>query len=104
MIIETLGRETLAALVGDEDGSRGGRLEVEAGYGFPIADGRFTGTPYLGFGLSGGRWEHRMGYRLTLERGEAVTTGVKLELTTREHADDGARGERAIMLSGEASW
>ena len=45
-----------------------------------------------------------MGYRLTLERGEAVTIGVKLELTTREHADDGARGERASMLSGEASW
>ena len=104
MIIEILGRETLAALVGDEDGSRGGRLEAEAGYGFPIADGRFIGTPYLGFGLSDGRWEQRMRYRPTLERGEAVTTGGKLELTTREHADDGARGERAIMLSGEASW
>ena len=78
--------------------------DAEAGYGFPLTDGRFIGAPTSVFGFSGGTWEHGMGYRLTLERGEGVTLGVKLELASREHASDDTGTERAIMLSGEASW
>ena len=88
----------------DGDGWRSGRLNAEAGYGFPIADGRFIGSPYVGFGLSGGAREHRLGYRLTLARGDAVTFGMRLHLTNRRNAGAGARAERAIMLGGDVSW
>ncbi len=101
---ELLGRETLPAPALDGNYSAGSRLNAETGYGFPIADGRFTGTPYVGFGLSGGAREHRLGYRLSLARGEAVTFRMKLEVTTRRNSGHGAKNDRAVMLGGDVSW
>ena len=99
-----LGRETLPAPAADGNDPAGSRLNAETGYGFPIADGRLTGAPYVGFGLSGGVREHRLGYRVSLARGEAVTFRMQLEVTTRRNSGDGAKKDRAVMLGGDLSW
>ena len=97
------GLETLPAPSGDAYDPAGSRLNAESGYGFPIADGHLTGAPYVGFGLSGGTREHRLGYRVILPRVDAATFTVKIELADREPAGDGQR-ERAVMLAAAARW
>ena len=58
-----LRRETLTGL-GANDDSDARRLELTAGYGIAMFDGRFTGTPELGVGLSDTGRDYRLGWRL----------------------------------------
>ena len=98
------GRETLPAPAGGGNESARSRLNAETGYKFPIADGRFTGAPYLALGLSGGSREHRLGYRVSLSSGETVAFRVKIEVATRRSSGAGAKHDRAVMLGGDVSW
>ena len=43
----------------------GRRIDAEVGYGLAVFDGRFTGTPEFGLGLSDGNREYRIGWRLS---------------------------------------
>ena len=63
-----LGRETLAGLAANDNGGgddlENRRLELRLGYGFPAFGERFTSTPEFGLGLSQGRREYSLGWRL----------------------------------------
>ena len=43
----------------------GRRIDAEVGYGLAVFDGRFTGTPEFGLGISDGSREYRIGWRLS---------------------------------------
>ena len=83
------------------------RLEGELGYGLPLLGDRFTGTPNIGFGLSGaGGRDYRIGWRLTsVVRGDPGFE-VSLDATRREPANDNGAGaaEHGVMLRGAIRW
>ncbi|MDE0698945.1 MAG: hypothetical protein OXH76_24250, partial [Boseongicola sp.] len=79
-----------------------GRLDVEAGYGFPTFGGTFTGTPYAGFGHDGTERRYRLGWRLT-RPAEAGSFRSFLEARRRETGDDGIP-EHAIGFRLIALW
>ena len=104
-----LSRETLADLAAnDEDGVDGfrasGRLEGEVGYGVAMFGGAFTGTPNVGFGLSGaGARDWRIGWRLTSAMRGDPGFEVSLDATRTEPANDAAP-EHGVMLRGSVRW
>ena len=84
------------------------RLEGELGYGLPLFGDRFTGTPNVGFGLTGtGARDYRIGWRLTsVVRGDPGFE-VNLDATRREPANDNGAGapvEHGVMLRGAIRW
>ena len=84
------------------------RLEGELGYGMGLLGDRFTGTPNLGFGLSGaGARDYRIGWRFTsVIRGDPGFE-VNLDAMRREPANDagsGAPAEHGVMLRGAIRW
>lgn len=89
--------------------ARGGAFEAgrgqraEAGYGFPLFGGRFTGTLNLGFGLGdGGTRDWRIGWRLTPTVRGHPGLQLNLEAMRREAAgDDAGPGG---MLRGAVRW
>ena len=96
-----LGRETLAGFAANDNGGAAGagRLEAELGYGFALFDGGFTGTPHLGFGLSDGGREYRIGWRHGLAESGTASFEFGLEATRTEPANDpgpGAAPEHAV--------
>ena len=72
------------------------RLEGELGYGLPLLGDRFTGTPNVGFGLTGaGARDYRIGWRLTSAVPGDPGFEVTLDATRREPANDnGSRTRR----------
>ena len=102
-----LSRETLAGLAPDDGDGGGGfeasrRLEGTLGYGLPAFGGRFTGTPNLGFGLSGGgARDWRIGWRLTRAGGGSAFE-LNLDATRREPVDD--EPEHGAMLRAAIRW
>ena len=63
------------------------RLEGELGYGLPLLGDRFTGTPNVGFGLTGaGARDYRIGWRLTSAVSGDPGFEVTLDATRRETA------------------
>ena len=80
------------------------RLEGELGYGLPLLDDRFTGTPNVGFGLTGaGARDYRVGWRLTSALEGDPGFEVHLDATRKEPANrNGARApvEHGAMLRG----
>ena len=87
------------------DGNTGndmdGRFMVEAAYGFPAWGGRFTGTPYLLYGLSNAARDYGLGWRLTsAESGSNLSLGVKA--TRRE--SDRLEPEHGIGFETIAKW
>ena len=69
---------------------------------------RFTGTPNVGFGLTGaGARDYRIGWRLTsVVRGDPGFE-VKLDATRREPANDNGAGtpvEHGVMLRSAIRW
>ena len=81
------------------------RLAGELGYGVALFGGGFTGTPNLGFGLSSGGRDYRVGWRLT----SAGASGfeVNLDATRREPANESgaaAPAEHGVMLRGALRW
>ena len=82
------------------------RLQGELGYGLPLLGDRFTGTPNLGFGLTGaGSRDYRIGWRLTSAVPGDPGFEVNLDATRREPANDnGAQAEHGVMLRGAIRW
>ncbi len=87
-----LGRETMAGVALDGATPQGGRLGTEAAWGFPAFGGRYTGTPYLGLGLTEVGRDYRFGWRLGAVDIEALQLSLGLEGTRRE--SDGRRSTR----------
>ena len=83
------------------------RLEGELGYGLAMFGHRFTGTPNLGFGLSGaGARDYRIGWRLTsVVRGDSGFE-VTLDATRSEPANDNGAGaaQHGIGLRLATRW
>ena len=82
----------------------GQRLEGELGYGHALFGDRFTGTPNVGFGLSGRAREVRIGWRLTRAVRGAAGFEVNLDATRREAANANEPPEHGVMLSGAIRW
>ena len=105
-----LGRETLVGLApaDGEDGSDGfeasRRLEGEIGYGLPVFGGAFTGTPNLGFGLSEGTRDWRVGWRLAPAGATAAGFEMNLDATRSEPANDDGPPGHEVMLRGALRW
>ena len=110
-----LSRETLAGLAAnDNPGSGSGaggsfeassRLEAEIGYGLAMFGGAFTGTPNIGFGLSGGGGrDWRLGWRLTSAVPGDPGFEVSLDATRREPANDDEPPELEVTLKAAIRW
>ena len=99
-----LGRETLAGLAANDDGgtASAGRFEAELGFGLPLFDGGFTGTPNLGIGFSETGRDYRVGWRLTSARKGDPGFRIDLDATRREGAN--ADAEHGLMLRGTVRW
>ena len=105
-----LGRETLAGLQandngGDDLGNR--RLNVGIGYGFSAFGDRFTSTPEFGLGLSQGRREYSLGWRLGLAQTGPTALELRLQATRSESAGSPANdnaAEHGIGLRLTARW
>ena len=80
------------------------RLEGELGYGLPLLGDRFTGTPNVGFGLTGaGARDYRIGWRLTSAVRGDPGFEVSLDATRSEPANDNGAdtpAEHGVMLKG----
>ena len=103
-----LGRETLDGLAANDNGDElaNRRLEARFGYGFPAFGDRFTSTPELGLGLSTGRREYSLGWRLNLSQGGPTALELKVEATRSEAtgANDNAPPEHGVGLRVTARW
>ena len=85
-----LGPQTAQALeAANDDGSALNRrtLEAKAGYGFALFDGRYTGTPEFGLGLTDTGREVVLGWRLAEEKRTGLAFGLDVEGTRRESGD-----------------
>ena len=101
-----LGRGTLEGLAANDNGDdlANRRLELRLGYGFGAFGDRFTSTPELGLGLSSGRREYTLGWRLNLAGSGANVLEFRLEGTRRETANDNAPPEHGVGLRVTARW
>ena len=95
-------RETLTGL-GANDDSDARRLELTAGYGIAMFDGRFTGTPELGVGLSDAGRDYRLGWRLGPGSGGGTSFELGLEAARRESANDD-EAEHTAGFRIRAAW
>ena len=95
-------RETMPAPAAQDHSPPGSRLEAETGWGFAAFDGRFTGTPHLGFGLTDTGRNYKLGWRLTSARRGDPRFEIGLDATRRETADDDA--EHGIVLRSVIRW
>ena len=92
-----LARETMTASPGVGGMDPASRLQARAGYGLPMGNGRFVGTPQLGFGLSEGRHDYTLGWHLSVARREELDLTVGVEASRRENPD-ASRPEHGVML------
>ena len=99
-------RETLSGMAaGGGGGEYGARLAAEAGYGFPVLGGRFTGTPHVGLGVSESGRDYRLGYRLDLVGGKKARFGLGIEARVPDGAGRGARAPAPdLRLTGATRW
>ena len=105
-----LGQRHLGGLAANDNGSgddlANRRLELRLGYGFPAFGDRFTSTPELGLGLSTGRREYSLGWRLGLVGSGANALELRIEGTRSEAvgANDNRDPEHGIGLRVTARW
>ena len=92
-----LARDTMAASPGVAGIDAAGRLQARVGYGLPLAEGRFIGTPQLGFGLSEGRHDYTLGWQLSVARRQDLDLTLGIEASRRENPDAG-NPEHGVML------
>ncbi len=76
---------------------------AEAAYGFPILDGRFTGTPHLGFGLATGARDYRLGWRLN-PAAETGAPDVSFGINATRSESHSAQPEHTLGLEATARW
>ena len=81
-----LGRGTLEGLGEGEAIEWNSRLVGEAGYGFGVFGGVFTGTPYAGFGASEGLRDYYLGLKLARVNRDAFDLEFGVEATREESA------------------
>ena len=91
----------------DRAGSGGGheassRWGMEAAWGLPALDGRFTGSPYMGLGLATGGRDYSLGWRLTPEAATAPGLSFGLRATRRESGS--AAPEHILGIEATARW
>ena len=77
---------------------------AKLGCGLPAFGGGFTGTPNIGFGMSEGARDYRLGWRLTAVRREALDFELNLDATRSESANDDAGPEHGVMLRAGLRW
>ena len=93
-----------SGLVANGEAEPSSRFDAEVGYGMSLWGDRFTGTPNLGFGLSGdGARDLRLGWRLTSAVRGDPGFEVSLDATRREAANDNA-AEHGVMLRSLIRW
>ena len=80
--------------------SQAPRLTAEAAYGFPTFDGRFTGSPHLGYGVAGPARDYTVGWRLAPAGLGASDLSLGLLATRRESARVPATHQLGIELRG----
>ena len=95
------GRDALSGL-GAGRGA-GERLEARAEYGVGVLGGDLTGTPYLGFGRTGGLDDVRLGWRFETPARDALDVRFGVEATRGERAD-GAEPEHGVAFRFGARW
>ena len=95
-----LGRETLAGLAANDNGSglQNRRLELRLGYGFSAFGDRFTSTPEIGFGLSNAGRDYRLGWRLSRMPGDGGSLGLSVEARRRESAGESVPPEHEVRF------
>ena len=94
-----LGRGTMAGLPANDGGAlERRRLEATLGYGLALFDGRYTGTPQLGLGLSDASREYRLGWRLAEARRMGLVFGLDVEGARRERATGEAEHRLGLGL------
>ena len=98
---DLLGRRTMAGLVRLDDGDSVGRLDAKLGYGLPVLGNRFTGTPWIGVGLSGSGQDYTMGWRFRPSAAAGFDMGV--EASHRKTANDN-EPEYGIAFRLTARW
>ena len=104
-----LGRQTLADLAANDNGTKSRRLELRLGYGVGAFGGRFTATPELGLALSDTGREYRLGWKIGLVRSGPSSFELGIEATRREPANDpgsgaGAETEHSVRIKLEARF
>ena len=79
----------------NDDGAalEGRTFEAKFGYGFAVANGRYTGTPELGFGMTDAGREVVLGWRLAEETRTGLAFGLDVEGARQESAG-GSAGHR----------
>ena len=98
-------RETLSGMGAGGGGGSRGRLDVRAGYGFPMFGGRFTGTPHAGLGVSESVRDYRFGYRLDLVGGKKTQLGLGIEARVPDAVGHGGwKPEPDFRLTGTLRW
>ena len=95
------GRDTLSGL-GAGSGA-GERLEARAEYGVGVLGGELTGTPYLGFGRTGGLDDVRLGWRFETPARDALDVRFGVEATRGERAG-GAEPEHGVAFRFGMRW
>ena len=104
-----LGQRHLAGLAANDNGDdlANRRLELRMGYGFSVLEDRFTLTPEAGVGLSNGRWDYRLGWRLTSAVRGDPGFEVTLDAARSEPANDNGSAEpveHGVMLRAGIRW
>ena len=104
-----LGQRHLGGLAANDNGDGGDdlanrRLELRFGYGHGAFGDRFTATPELGLGLSGGQRDYTLGWRLGLVSSGSTALEFRLEGTRREADNDIAPAEHGVRLGLTARW
>ena len=114
-----LGRRHLGGPAANDPGSGSGaggseaddlanrRLVLRMGYGFSVLADRFTLTPEAALGLSNGRREYALGWRLSLSRSGPVSMELGLEATRSETAGGSGPGgdaQHAVGFRATARW
>ena len=80
----------------------GGYLSAEAAWGLPALGGRFTGSPYVVYGLSGGGRDYSLGWRLAPSRPSGPDLSLGAWAMLRERV--GAAPDHAAGLNGSVRW
>ena len=88
----------------DGDELRQWRLGAKLGYGLAVFEGRYTGTPELGLGLSGARREVILGWRLSEPRNAGLVFGFAVEGARSESAGGDGEPEHRIGVKLTARW
>ena len=107
-----LARETLPGQTALNNGSQSGsasragrRTEFEIGYGIPLFDGTFTGTPNLGVSLSdGGASTQRLGWRLTAATSDDSSLAFDVGATRSKSADGTVSHDYGAQLRVIVRW